>query len=132
MINRMRTPKPILDRRRSIRIQEVLPFTIGHEGFELEAHTVNISAHGAMCLISKDIPIMTQLKIALKVPQFGKANGTAKAAKTKMTTIHAKGVVVRKEKDPVSGKYFLAVFFSDMNEKDRQLFKEYIEHRLAE
>ena len=36
----MRTPKPVLDRRRGIRIAEKLPFKIGLENYETEAVTV--------------------------------------------------------------------------------------------
>ena len=93
----MRTPKAILERRRSVRIQEALPFRIGSEGYDFQAVTINISRHGALCLVDKDIALMTKLAIALPI-----AN----------KVIRLEGVVVRKEKDPKSGKYYTAIFFS--------------------
>lgn len=111
----MKIPKPILERRRSIRIDESLPFKIGHEGYEIQVRTLNISSHGALCAVERDMPLMTQLKVALSL------NGHA---------LRLKGVVVRKEKDPASHKFHIAVFFPDISPKDRTLIKEYIEARL--
>ena len=119
----MKIPKPVMDRRRSIRIAEKLPFTIGHGHYETEAETVNISGHGALCRVERDIPIMTQLKVALSLPSV------RKGARAKV--ISMKGVVVRKEKDALSQKYFIAVYFSDIQPADRQYLEKFIEGRLA-
>jgi c-di-GMP-binding flagellar brake protein YcgR len=105
-----------MDRRRSIRIAEELPFKIGHDRYEAEAVTVNISGHGALCLVTRDIPLMTQLKVGLKLPRT--------------RALSMKGVVVRKEKDALSGKYFVAVYFSDIRPADRRVLEKYIEGRL--
>ena len=119
----MKIPKPVMDRRRSIRIAEKLPFTIGHGHYETEAETVNISGHGALCRVERDIPIMTQLKVALSLPS------ARKGARAKV--ISMKGVVVRKEKEALSQKYFIAVYFSDIQPADRQYLEKFIEGRLA-
>ncbi len=118
----MRTPKPILERRRSVRIDAGLPFNIGHEGYEIEARTLNVSTHGAMCALERDIPLMTQLKIGLRVPAMG-------SARPQEHTLRLKGVVVRKEHDPATKKYNVAVYFPDISEKDQGILKDYIEHR---
>ncbi len=115
----MKTPKPVLDRRRSIRIAEKLPFRIGHEGYETEAVTVNISVNGALCVVDREIPVMTQLKVALTLPM-----------KPKSKTVTAKGVIVRKEKDPAGGQFYVAIYFSDIKPTDRQTLSQFIESRL--
>jgi c-di-GMP-binding flagellar brake protein YcgR len=116
----MRTPKRILERRRSVRIEEALPFKIGHQGYELEARTVNISAHGAWCVVEKDVPMMTLLSICLTVP--------ARAGASKRLKL--KGTVVRKEKDPRTGRVYLAVYFNGLSAADSKLLAAYIERRL--
>ena len=112
----MRTPKKILERRRSVRIQEVVPFQLNHHGYEIKAITINISRHGTMCLVKRDIALMTQLEVGL--------------ALSKTSIIRARGVVVRKEKDPVTGGFFLALFFSKISPKDREKLNRFIDERL--
>ena len=119
----MKTPKPVLDRRRSIRISEKLPFKIGHENYEIEAVTVNISANGALCVVEREIALMTQLKIALTLPVASKAS-------SKKKTLSLKGVVVRKEKDFSKQQYFIAIYFSDIKSEDRKFLQQFIESRL--
>ena len=115
----MKTPKSILDRRRSIRISESLPFRIGHKGYEVEAVTVNIAQHGILCIVEKEIKMMTQLDVALTLP-VGRAS----------RRFSARGVIVRKDFDALSGKCLLAIYFSDMKPKDRDVLRQFIEGRL--
>ena len=120
----MRTPKPILDRRRSVRVEEELRFKIGREDYEAEARTVNISEHGVLCLVEKNVPLMTQLAVALTLPASDK-----KAKRGKILRI--KAVVVRREKDPVSEKYLLAIYFSQISAENREILNRFIESRLT-
>ncbi len=115
----MKTPKSILDRRRSIRIDESLPFKLGHEGYEVEATSLNISYHGAMFLVEKEIKLMTQLSLGITIPHSPKPH-----------VVVAKGVVVRRDRDEKSGKYLVAVFFSDIKPKDEKILKEFIDSRI--
>jgi c-di-GMP-binding flagellar brake protein YcgR len=117
----MKVPKRILERRRATRIVEVLPFTIGHQGYDLKATSCNLSSHGAMCVIEKDIPLMTQLKIGFSLPSAG----------AKSHDVQVRGVIVRKEKDPSTGKYLIAIFFSDVKPRTQQALDAFIEHRLS-
>jgi len=119
----VKTPKPILERRRSVRIQEALPFRIDSKGYDFQAVTINISCHGALCFVDKDIALMTQLDIALPIPGI-------QGSSRKQPIIHLRGVVVRKEKDSVSGKYCIAVFFSRVKPRDEKLLKKFIDSRL--
>ena|SRR3989338_92924 len=107
----------IPERRATFRIQEVLPFQIGHQGYDIEARTVNIGATGAMCRVEREIPVMTQLNIGLKLPSSKK--------------VSAKGVVVRSQKDPESRDYLIAIYFNEIHEKDQSILQEYITSRLA-
>lgn len=119
----MKTPKPILERRRSVRVYESLPFKIGHAEYETQAETINISAHGALCVVDKNIPLMTQLAVALTLP----GAGSSKRAKT----VRIKGVVVRREKDADSERYFLAIFFSEIKPQDQEILHRFIDSRLS-
>ena len=118
----MRTPKPILERRRSVRVHESLPFKIGSQDYETLATTVNISEHGALCLVDKNVPLMTQLAVALTLP-------AARGKKEK--AIRMKGVVVRREKDPAANRYFLAIYFSEIKSEDQETLRRFIEGRLS-
>ncbi len=118
----MKTPKPILERRRSLRVQEALPFKIGHGDYETTAQTVNISAHGALCLVDKSIPLMTQLALAVTLPVKGSKRGK---------TLHIKGVVVRREKDPAFERYFLGIYFSSIKSQDQETLRRFIEGRVT-
>ncbi len=119
----MKIPKPILERRHSIRIEESLPFKIGHHGYDIQATTLNISSRGVMCLVDRDIPLMTQLEIGLSIPGI-----STKGSKPRQ--LLTKGVVVRKEKDPRTGKFLIGIYFSDLKEKQLELLLKFIEHRL--
>ena len=111
------------DRRRSIRIAEELPFVIGHQGYEIQATSVNLSNNGVMCLIDRDIPVMTLLEIAFSLPVMVNFS-------TKEKLIKAKGVVVRKEEDAVSEKFYIAIFFSEVKPKDQKVLNDFIQYRL--
>jgi c-di-GMP-binding flagellar brake protein YcgR len=119
----MRTPKSILERRRSVRVDDSLPFKIGHADYEAEARTVNISLNGALCIVDKNIPVMTQLRVALSLP-----GAKGKRAKT----IKIKGVVVRREPDPQTNDWLLAVYFSEIKPEDQDTLRRYIESRLSD
>ena len=119
----MRTPKPVQERRRAMRVAESLPFKIAHQDYEIEAVTVNISAVGALCRVERDIPMMTQLRVALSLPALRKGARRPKV-------ISLKGAVVRKDRDPLTQRYLLAVYFSDIRAQDREFLKKFIESRL--
>jgi c-di-GMP-binding flagellar brake protein YcgR len=64
--------------------------------------------------------MMTQLEVALSL------SGAARAQKVRM-----KGVLVRKEKDPATGRFSIAIFFSDIQPADRKKLEKFIERRLS-
>ena len=117
----MPTPRRITERRRSVRISEPLLFKIGHRGYDIQAITLNLSCHGAMCVVDSDIPMMSQLEIGLEIP--GKSAG-------RQTTVHLKGVLVRKEKDLRTGRFLVAVYFSDVKPADAKRLEQFIDRYL--
>ncbi len=118
----MKIPKPILERRRSVRIPENIVFHIGHENHDAQALMVNLSTHGTLCLVERDIPMMTQLQIVLSLP------GSSNASKEK--SLRLRGVVVRKEIDAASGKYLIAIFFQSLKPTDKKALERFIHSRL--
>lgn len=116
----MKIPRKILERRKAVRIPEMLPFRIAHEGFEIEATTLNISSTGALCRVDREIALMTQLQIALDLPARAGLKGKV---------LRARGVVVRREKDTIPDKYLIAVYFSDIKPSDLAFLKDYTERR---
>ena len=113
----MRTPKPISERRRAVRVDAELPIRVAHRGYEAEALTINFSNRGVYFYIDKEIPMMTKLDIGIRLPRSKKI-------------IRAKGVVVRKEKNETSGGYFIAAYFSDMKPADRNTWEKFIQSRV--
>ena len=117
----MAMPKRVSERRRSVRVPELLLFKIGHRGYDIQAITLNISSHGALCVVDKDIPMMSQLDIGLELPS--RVSGKHKV-------VQMKGVVVRKEKEIHTGRYLVAVYFSDLNTANQKCLEEFITRRL--
>lgn len=120
----MAPAKKAVERRGSARIAEALVFKIGHQGYDMQAITVNLSVSGALCRVERNIPVMTQLSVGLALPSL-------ESGAKKDERISAKGVVVRSEREALSGKYLIAIYFSDLREKDRDLLQDYIVRRLA-
>ena len=112
----METPKRIRERRRALRLDCELPFRLGHEGYEAEVVSVNLSATGAYFRVSQDIPMMSKLNIGLALPK-------------QKSILHIKGVVVRKEIDKNSGDFFIAVYFSEIKPLGRSKLKKFIQSR---
>ncbi len=115
--------KIISERRRSVRIPEELPFVIGHQGYEIQAKSINISNNGVMCVVDRDISLMTQVEIVFSLP-------VAVNFSSKEKIVKAKGVVVRKEEDTVTDKFLIAIYFSDIKPKDQKVLNEFIAYRL--
>ena len=118
----MKIPKAVNERRRSIRIAEKLPFKIGHGEYATEAVTVNISVHGALCLVEEEFPLMTQFGVALTLPDPCKEGRRSK-------TVLMKGVVVRREKSGAGKHFLIAIYFSDIKPYDQKYLQKFIESR---
>ncbi len=107
------------DRRRSPRVDTSIPLKISCEDFDLVAETRNISSLGAYCTMSQYLEPMTKLKIQLLLP-FKKNNQLIPKK------ILCQGVVVRTQAHQESKSFDVAIYFSEIHEKDRKLIVEHI------
>ncbi|MBI2885366.1 MAG: PilZ domain-containing protein [Candidatus Omnitrophica bacterium] len=110
------------DRRRAPRLAEHLPLTLGDgpEGISVQTHTKNLSASGAYCTVNRFVRPMTKLKIKLDLPGAPAVH------------IYCEGVVVRVEpphEQAGVSEYHIAIFFSDLAERDRLLIAGYVQRR---
>jgi c-di-GMP-binding flagellar brake protein YcgR len=104
------------ERRRAARLVASFDVNIGFAGFDQTAKTINISSTGLLCQISKEIPVMTRLDMALILPTRV-SGGESKAIKVK-------GVVVRNEKD--GNDYRAAIFFLEMKPDDQRKLESFV------
>ena len=111
------------ERRRSPRLTAQLPVAISEASMTVEAQTNNLSASGVYCTLDHFLPPMSKLQLHLELP-----NGRSHA------TIRCAGVVVRVE--PVianaqRGRYHIAIFFTDVSERDRLAIARFVQLRLS-
>ncbi len=121
----MDTPKRILEKRRSVRIAESFIFKIGHQAYDFQAISINLSAHGVLGIVENDVPMMSQVKLALQLPVVSKSGRHLRPK-----TLQIKGVVVRKELDPRTGRYLIAIFFSTIKAEDQKRLEQFISRYL--
>ena len=111
------------ERRTAPRVAERIRFALLQDGNTLEAETRNLSTSGAYCTTSRFIAPMTKLQV-----QFDLPGGARKS------TIRCTGVVVRAEPviaAPDRGEFHIAIFFSDLSERDREAIAQFVRARLA-
>lgn len=119
----METPKRILEKRRSVRIAESFIFKIGHQAYDFQAISINLSSHGVLGIVDRDIPMMSQVKLALQLPAASRKGSTSR-------TIQMKGVVVRKDRDVRTGRYLVAIYFSTIKPADQKRLEQFISRYL--
>lgn len=111
------------ERRRAPRIAERVALTISDAGPALSAETKNLSASGAYCTLDRFIAPMTKLALQFELPLGAKR-----------VQIRCTGVVVRVDavvSDADHGRYHVAIFFSDLSERDRASIGRFVQQRLA-
>lgn len=84
--------------------------------------TFNISRSGAYCQVNEYVEPMTKLKISFLIP--------VQSAKTSDKKVTCGGVVVRTEPSDLEEKYNIAIFFNEINERDRELISDYIRDKV--
>jgi hypothetical protein len=97
------------------------------EGFDIVAHTLNISASGLCCKVSRALPLMARVNLKLMIPDASQS-GSPKQGKS----MDVNGVVVREHPVVIDGKtkhYDVAIFFDDLPEKHRDAINSYIANR---
>ena len=107
--------QPHQEKRKDERFAKIMPLSLGVADVDFATQTKNISCGGAYCHVDKYIEPMTKLAVTLKLPE-------------QKHSISCKGVVVRTEEAVPTG-YNIAIFFNDINPKDRELIKQYIHSR---
>jgi len=117
------------ERRRSPRINYYLPLKISSTDKEVVTETKNISAHGAYCVVDRDVEVMTKLRIIMHVPLV------PKKAQKKFHKIECTGVIVRKEplhqpsrREPMTG---IGIFFYEISDRDRKYLDAFIRHSIS-
>lgn len=112
------------ERRKAPRVDECLSIAISGDGQVAQAQTQNLSTAGAYCLLDRFIPPMTKLELAFELPDG-----------TRRVRITGSGVVVRAEPAIAAaaqrGGYHLAIYFSEMSERNRAAISKFIRRRLA-
>lgn len=114
------------ERRGFPRIEDAsLALKLNADGFDTVTHTLNISASGIYCKVDKEIPLMSRVKLMLKVPDFSRDDKTVKS-------LEVTGVVVREHPVIIDGEtkhYDVAIFFEDLTPKDREIILNYISRK---
>ena len=112
------------ERRRHPRVTHRISCDLQNEQQALKAETLNLSACGAYCTVQEFIPPMTKLQVSLTLPH-GKST----------SHVNCTGVVVRVEPMTTNlehWKYRIAIWFSDLSDRNRSAISHFVEQRLAE
>ncbi|MDP1853743.1 MAG: PilZ domain-containing protein [Candidatus Omnitrophota bacterium] len=112
------------ERRRSIRVESILPLRLKTPDFDIVTSTRNISSVGAYCQTDKYVAPMTKLDITLILN-----HGYAQGSNVTGTKVKCRGVVVRTEQN--ENKYNLAVFFNDISESEKEKINKFIKSLLS-
>jgi len=117
--------RPLSERRKDPRLENNIPVKICQEDGDIVTETRNISRSGAYCRVDKYIEPMTKLKIHLLLP-------LKKNNKVVTKKVSCQGVVVRVEETPKKSYFNIAVFFSDITQRDADTIAEYVSLYLEE
>jgi len=116
------------ERRRADRIKdEELSLKIRMSDFDVSTHTINISSSGLYCKVSKDVPIMSRVKLILMIPDPVKSDKETKG-------VEVEGVVVRGHPVIIDGEikhYDVAIFFDSLEPRAEELIAGYIARKKA-
>ena len=116
---------PLQNRRTEPRLRHRLPLRLKHALEEATTYSENISASGVYCTVKHFIPLMTKVQVQLQIP--------GKTKKAKPTPLTCQGVVVRVEPPlarPGRSTYNIAIFFNELQERDRDRLAAYVQQHL--
>ena len=111
------------ERRRTPRITERVRVAIREDTAELRTETTNLSTAGAYCTLDHPVSPMTKLRLTFELP-----NGS------RHVRVRCQGVVVRVEPviaSPERGCYHVAIFFTQMSDRDRSAISRFVRQRLS-
>ncbi len=109
------------ERRRAVRVPQRVSLSIVNPREVIKAETLDLSASGVYCTLSKFVPVMSKLDLHFALPNDA-------------GSIHCTGVIVRVDPpnaQPGRDNYEAAIFFSDLPEKDRHAIETFVQSRLA-
>lgn len=90
---------------------------------EVQCLTYDLSARGLSCLLPREIPLFTKVRVVLQIPD--KQLVVEEEEETR--EIQCEGVVVRRERaDEENSKYKTAIFFSRINPNDADRLSDYV------
>ncbi len=110
---------PIYEKRKDQRIEKNVPIKICQEEGDVVTETANISRSGAYCQVNKYIEPMTKMKVHLLLPI--RKNGKNAAKK-----ITCEGVIVRSEPASKDQCYNIAIFFSNISQRNLEAISDYV------
>jgi hypothetical protein len=111
------------ERRGASRVAQRISLGLTDRGLAVAAETKNLSATGAYCTVDQFIAPMTKLELDVELPDGSRRD-----------RIRCTGVVVRVQPaivSPERGRYEIAIFFSDLSERDRAAIERFVRQRLA-
>lgn len=110
------------ERRLSPRGRLSLDCGIFDDNREVQCLTYDLSSRGLSCLLPREIPLFTKVRVVLQIPE--ELEGTEADGSHE---IQCEGVVVRRERaDEESPKFKTAIFFSRINPNDADRLSEYV------
>ncbi len=110
------------ERRRSPRVDGQVALAITNGVGPVEAETKNLSASGVYCTLDHFLPPMTKLQLRFELPDG-----------ERRVVVSCTGVVVRVEPviaNPDRPRYNVAIFFTDLSERDRTAIERFVRQRL--
>lgn len=115
----MVTERAPQERRRDPRLGNNIPIRISQDDGDMVTETANISRSGLYCKVNRYIEPMTKLKVCLLLP-------LRKNGKDVTKQILAQGVVVRAEQIAQTDDHHIAIFFSEIAQRDAESISDYV------
>jgi hypothetical protein len=123
----MKSKNSYIERRRHPRIDKHLQFKLMAEDFDIATETMNLSRNGVYCQINKNIPLLTNLKVFLALPQNDEDN--------EFEYVECNGVVVRVEKNQsgsnTDDSYNVAIYFNKITDIDKEKLESFFQKTTA-
>ena len=112
------------ERRQAPRVSERIDLAVTGDAAAFRAEAVNLSISGAYCTTDRFIPPMTKLQLQFELPH-----------NPRRVQVRCEGVVVRVEpvvENAEQGRYHVAIFFSDIADRDRAAIATFVRERLSQ
>jgi c-di-GMP-binding flagellar brake protein YcgR len=112
------------ERRKHPRIKDKdVSIKLSGDGFDTITQSLDISASGIYCKVTKHVPLMSRVQLALSLPA---------KSDTGNSTLDVEGIVVREHPVIENGRihhYDLAIFFDSLLPRERKKLVQYINQK---